>query len=289
MSSAASPHSSPEQSVRRAVIYPSGADAYIGCMQRAPALFVSHGSPTFALEPGLLGSRLTALGERLADATAILVVSPHWQTCGVRVMGAARPPTMHDFGGFAPELYTLTYPAPGLPALAAETAGLLIEHGFTALVDGERGLDHGAWVPLRYLRPDADTPVMQVSMPHNLDVESALRLGKALAPLRERGVVVLGSGSLTHNTREARVTREPEAYAREFAAWARAAVLAGDIEALRDYRRRAPSALRAHPTEEHYLPLLVAAAAGAGDPPLAIDGGVTYGVLSMDGYAWGVH
>jgi 4,5-DOPA dioxygenase extradiol len=258
-------------------------------MQRAPALFVSHGAPTFALEPGLLGSQLTALGERFANASAIVVVSPHWQTCGVRVMGAAQPSTIHDFGGFAPELYTLTYPAPGLPALAAETAGLLIEQGFTALVDGDRGLDHGAWVPLRYLRPGADTPVLQVSMPHNLDVDSALRLGRALAPLRDRGVVVLGSGSLTHNLREARVTRDTEDYARAFAAWAKAAVLAGDTEALRDYRRHAPSALRAHPTDEHYLPLLVAAGAAGGDAPLVIDGGVTYGVLSMDCYAWGVH
>jgi 4,5-DOPA dioxygenase extradiol len=258
-------------------------------MQRAPALFVSHGSPTFALEPGLLGSQLTALGEQLASATAIVVVSPHWQTCGVRVTGAPRPATLHDFGGFAPELYALGYPAPGLPALAAETAGLLIEKGFAALVDGERGLDHGAWVPLRYLRPAADTPVLQVSMPHNLDVGSALRLGEALAPLRDRGVVVMGSGSLTHNTREARVTREPEDYAKAFAAWARGAVLTGDITALRDYRGHAPSALRAHPTEEHYLPLLVAAAAAGQDTPRVIDGGVTYGVLSMDCYAWGMH
>lgn len=258
-------------------------------MQRAPALFVSHGAPTFALEPGLLGSQLTALGERLASATAIVVVSPHWQTCGVRVMGAPRPTTIHDFGGFAPELYSLSYPAPGQPALAAETAGLLIEHGFTALVDGERGLDHGAWVPLRYLRPNADTPVLQVSMPHNLDVDAALRLGRALAPLRDRGVAVVGSGSLTHNLREARVTRDAEEYARAFAAWARTAVLAGDTEALRDYRNHAPSALRAHPTDEHYLPLLVAAAAAGDDKPLAIDGGVTYGVLSMDCYAWGIH
>jgi 4,5-DOPA dioxygenase extradiol len=258
-------------------------------MQRAPALFVSHGAPTFALEPGLLGSQLTALGERLAAATAIVVVSPHWQTCGVRVSGAPRPATMHDFGGFAPALYTLSYPALGLPSLAAETAGLLIEQGFTAMVDGERGLDHGAWVPLRYLRPSADIPVLQVSMPHNLDVDSALRLGRALAPLRDRGVVVLGSGSLTHNLREARPNRETEDYAKAFAAWARSAVLAGDTEALRTYRQHAPSALRAHPTDEHYLPLLVAAAAAGDDAARVIEGGVTYGVLSMDCYAWGVH
>ncbi|QWT19638.1 dioxygenase [Bacillus sp. NP157] len=257
-------------------------------MQRAPAIFVSHGAPTFALEPGLLGSRLTALGEQLAGATALVVVSPHWQTCGVRVGGAARPSTIHDFGGFAPELYTLSYPAPGLPALAAETAALLIEHGFSTLVDSDRGLDHGAWVPLRYLRPEADTPVLQVSMPHNLDVDSALALGKALAPLRERGVAVIGSGSLTHNLREARPSRDTEDYAQAFAAWARGAVLAGDTATLRDYRRRAPSALRAHPSEEHYLPLLVAAGAAGNDAAMAIDGGVTYGVLSMDCFAWGL-
>ena len=125
-------------------------------------------------------------------------------------------------------------------------------------------------------------------MPHNLDVESALRLGQALAPLRDRGVAILGSGSLTHNLREARVTREPEDYAKAFAAWARSAVLAGNIDALRDYRSHAPSALRAHPTDEHYLPLLVAAGAAGNDKPLVIDGGVTYGVLSMDCYAWGI-
>lgn len=257
-------------------------------MYRAPALFISHGAPTFALEPGLLGPRLTDLGERLAAASAIVVVSPHWQTCGIRVTGAARPGTMHDFGGFPPPLYQLTYASPGAPALALETASLLIDGGFVAQVDPERGYDHGAWVPLRYLRPDADTPMIQVSMPHNLDTAGALRLGKTLAPLRDRGVAVVGSGSLTHNLHEVRRSAEAVSYAGAFAAWSRAAVMANDVESLRDYRRLAPSAIRAHPTEEHYLPLLVAAGAAQGDAPIAIDGGITYGVLSMDSYAWGV-
>ncbi|MDQ0009350.1 4,5-DOPA dioxygenase extradiol [Luteibacter jiangsuensis] len=257
-------------------------------MFRAPAIFVSHGAPTFALEPGLLGSRLTELGRRLASATAIVVVSPHWQTCGIRVTGAAWPETIHDFGGFPPPLYSLTYPSPGLPALAAETASMLIDSGFAAMVDAERGYDHGTWVPLRYLRPDADTPVIQVSMPHNLDAAGALRLGKALAPLRDRGVAVVGSGSLTHNLHEVRRAGESAAYAKAFAAWSREAVLSGHVDALVDYRRLAPSAIRAHPTEEHYLPLLVAVGAARGDTPMAIDGGITYGVLAMDSYAWGV-
>lgn len=257
-------------------------------MFRAPAIFVSHGAPTFALEPGLLGSRLTELGERLASASAIVVVSPHWQTCGVRVTGAAWPETIHDFGGFPPPLYSLTYPSPGAAGLAAETASLLIDGGFAAMVDAERGYDHGAWVPLRYLRPDADTPVIQVSMPHNLDTAGAWRLGKTLAPLRDRGVAIVGSGSLTHNLHEVRRDGNTAAYAKEFADWSRNAVLSGDIDALLDYRRVAPSAIRAHPTEEHYLPLLVAAGAAQDDTPMAIDGGITYGVLSMDSYAWGV-
>jgi 4,5-DOPA dioxygenase extradiol len=257
-------------------------------MFRAPAMFVSHGAPTFALEPGLLGSRLTALGERLASASAIAVVSPHWQTCGIRVTGAAWPPTIHDFGGFPPPLYTLTYPAPGSASLAAETVSLLIDGGLVAMVDPERGYDHGAWVPLRYLRPDADTPVIQVSMPHNLDARGALKLGKTLASLRDRGVAIVGSGSLTHNLHEVRRDGEGAAYAKEFAAWTRQAVLAGDVESLLDYRQIAPSAIRAHPTEEHYLPLLVAVGAAGGDTPMAIEGGITYGVLSMDSYAWGV-
>jgi 4,5-DOPA dioxygenase extradiol len=258
-------------------------------MYRAPAIFVSHGAPTFALEPGLLGSRLTDLGRRLASASGIVVVSPHWQTCGIRVTGAAWPSTIHDFGGFPPALYDLTYPAPGSASLAAETAALLAEDGLVAMVDPERGYDHGAWVPLRYLRPDADTPVIQVSMPHNLDTAGALRLGRTLAPLRDRGVAIVGSGSLTHNLHEVRRDGDSATYAKEFAAWSRQAVLAGDVASLVDYRHVAPSAIRAHPTEEHYLPLLVALGAAGTDIPAAIDGGITYGVLAMDSYAWGVH
>ena len=152
----------------------------------APVLFISHGAPTFALEPGLLGPQLTALGAQLADIRAVLVVSPHWQTRGVKVMATAQPETVHDFGGFASALYDLHYPAAGHPALAAEVAQLLAEAGWPVAVDGQRGLDHGAWVPLRHLLPDAQLPVFQVSLPHDLDTAGALRLGQALAPLRAR-------------------------------------------------------------------------------------------------------
>ncbi len=255
-------------------------------MNRAPALFVSHGSPMFAVEPGQLGPRLAELGARLVGARAILVVSPHWQTRDVRVSVSAAPATIHDFGGFPDALYRLRYPAAGAPGLARKAVALLARAGF--LVDEEqRGLDHGAWVPLRHLRPQADIPVFQVSMPRDLDPKGALQLGSALRPLRDAGVVIVGSGSMTHNLGEFFRGAQDDFYAGLFAAWVRDKVSERDTEALLSYRASAPFAERAHPTEEHFLPLLVAIGAAGYDEPLElIDGGVD-GVLSMDSYAWG--
>ncbi|QSX79747.1 dioxygenase family protein [Agrilutibacter solisilvae] len=258
-------------------------------MSRPPALFVSHGSPMFAIEPGLAGPELARLGRTLDPITAIVVVSPHWQTRGVRVTGAASLDTIHDFGGFPAALYELRYPAHGAPQLADAVVGLLARHGFDAAADLTRGLDHGAWVPLRYLRPQADVPVLQVSLPHDLDAAGALRLGRALAPLREQGVLVIGSGSLTHNLYEFRQRIDDPEYAQAFVDWIADAVARGDVEALVDYRERAPHAARAHPTQEHFLPLLVAlGASDATDRRRRIEGGMTHAVLSMDAFAFGV-
>ncbi|MBN8483049.1 MAG: dioxygenase [Xanthomonadales bacterium] len=256
---------------------------------RAPALFVSHGSPMFALTPGELGPRLRALGRQLDGIRAVLVVSAHWQTRGgVGVSTTAQPDTIHDFGGFPDGLYRLRYAAPGAPAVAETVAHRLAAAGFSVGLDAQRGLDHGAWVPLLHLLPKADVPVFQVSMPLDLDTRAALRLGHALAPMRDEAVLVIGSGSLTHNLHEfRRDVRDPE-YAERFAAWIDAAVMAGDADALVDYRRRAPQATRAHPTEEHYLPLVVALGASAGDPATRIEGGMTDRVLSMDSFGWGL-
>lgn len=254
----------------------------------APSLFVSHGAPTFALDPGLLGPKLKQLGERLPDLTAVAVISAHWQTTGVQVMKTAAPETLHDFGGFPQALYRLRYPAPGAPALASDTAALLKTAGIDASLDDRRGLDHGAWVPLLYLLPEAQVPVYQVSMPSDLDAQGALRLGRALKSLRHRGVLVMGSGSLTHNLGEIGLS-DPRAtkYAAEFTAWVRAHIETRDLQALTDYRRRAPHAVRAHPTEEHFLPLLVAlGASDDADAVTVIEGGMTYGVLSMESYAF---
>ncbi|UPG92146.1 dioxygenase [Luteibacter aegosomaticola] len=256
---------------------------------RTPVLFISHGAPTFALEPGVLGPNLQRIGERLDGIRAVLVVSPHWQAPGLRVMTGERPATWHDFGGFPEPLYQLQYPAAGAPEVARETAELLREAGLNVIEDAARPYDHGAWVPLRFLFPDADVPVFQLAMPAHLDTRGALALGRALRPLRERGVLVVGSGSLTHNLYEISRTNDSVPYATAFAEWATKSVLARDEEALVDYRRVAPSAERAHPTEEHYLPLLVAMGASQeDDAPVLVPGGMTYGVLSMDSYAWGV-
>jgi 4,5-DOPA dioxygenase extradiol len=258
-------------------------------MTKAPALFVSHGAPTFALEPGLLGPELSRLGTGLGNIEAVAVVSAHWQTSGLKVMRTAAPQTMHDFGGFPPELYRLQYPAPGAPAVAGEAAELLEAQGFHVSFDERRGLDHGVWVPLRYLLPAAATPVFQVSLPLDLSPHQAVMLGKALAPLRDQGVLVMGSGSLTHNLSEF-FSSGPSAapYALEFADWIRRHVEPRDIEALINYRRLAPHAARAHPTDEHFLPLLVAlGASDAAEQVRILQGGMSNGVLSMESYVFG--
>lgn len=258
-------------------------------MTALPTLFVSHGAPTWALEPGRAGALLREVGRQLPRPQAVLVVSPHWMTLGVAVTGAAQPRTIHDFGGFPEALYRIAYPAPGHPALAARAAEVLATAGFAAAIDPQRGLDHGAWVPLRHLFPDADVPVFQVSMPRDLDADSAWRLGVALAPLRAEGVLVLGSGSLTHNLHEFHAdARRDEPYAIAFVEWVREAVVARDAVRLRRALAMAPHAARAHPTTEHFLPLLVAAAAADGDAAVQVlDGGMTYGVISMESYVFG--
>ncbi|RYF16512.1 MAG: dioxygenase [Comamonadaceae bacterium] len=259
-------------------------------MSTAPVLFVSHGAPTFALEPGRLGPALTATGEQLPRPRAVLVVSPHWMTRELRVATGAAPDTVHDFGGFDRALYRIQYPAPGHPGLAARAIDVLRAAGWPAVADEQQGLDHGAWVPIRFLYPDADVPVFQVSLPAGITPQQAYALGQALQPLREEGVLVVGSGSLTHNLYEFRSYGDGEeaTYAREFAAWVRQAVEARDDARLQRTLEIAPHAQRAHPTDEHFLPLLVAAGAAAGEKEVhTLEGGITYGMLSMDSYLFG--
>jgi 4,5-DOPA dioxygenase extradiol len=258
-------------------------------MTTLPSLFVSHGAPTFANEPGLAGAQLRALGRAMEKPKAILVVSPHWMTRGVEITAVARPETVHDFGGFPRALYAIQYPAPGSPELASRAQQVLKTAGIPAILDAHRGLDHGAWVPLLHLYPDADVPAVQVSIPFDTDEAKAFGLGRALAPLAAEGVLIVGSGSLTHNLYEFRMGDAQEAaYAREFSEWIRRAVLDGDTERLVHALERAPHAARAHPTTEHFLPLLVAAgAASRATPATVLDGGIRHGVLAMESYLFG--
>lgn len=258
-------------------------------MDRLPSVFVSHGAPSFALDPGVAGPRLTALGRALPRPAAVLVVSPHWMTPAPRVGLSPRPDTIHDFGGFDPALYEIAYPVNGHPGLAQRTIEVLGAAGWPVQADRRRGLDHGAWVPLLHLFPDANVPAFQVSLPAQLDAASAWAFGQALAPLAHEGVLIVGSGSLTHNLHEFRTGHGTDAhYATEFAGWVREAVVAGDGARLRRTLDEAPHARRAHPTPEHFWPLLVAAgAAGAALPAQVVEGGIVHGVLAMDSYVFG--
>ncbi|PBJ82472.1 dioxygenase [Lysobacteraceae bacterium NML93-0399] len=256
-------------------------------MSRLPALFISHGSPMTALEPGEAGLRLAALAAALPRPRAIVIASAHWLAAAPRVGGAPQPLTIHDFGGFPQALFDMRYPAPGDPALAAQVAELLAAAGLSAALDPQRGLDHGVWVPLHLLYPDAAIPVVPVSIQPDLGPAHQFALGQALAPLRDDGVLVIGSGSITHNLHDWRHYSEAREapYVRPFIEWIEQRLSADEIEALLDYRRQAPFAERAHPTDEHLLPLYVAM--GAGGAPMRaqrIDAGIDQGFLAMDIY-----
>lgn len=256
---------------------------------RLPALFVSHGSPMTALQPGQVGPRLAELAASMPRPKAIVVASAHFLGRRPVVGGNPRPETVHDFGGFPQALYALRYPAPGDAALSERVYRLVEQAGLEPYMDPRRGLDHGVWVPLRFLYPDAGIPVVPLSIQPELGPAHQLALGRALAPLREEGVLLVGSGSITHNLRDWRggFSAGHEApYVRPFIEWFEQKLAADDLAALLDYRRQAPFAERAHPSEEHLLPLFFAMGAAGGDTLGAgrIDAGVDMGFLAMDVY-----
>ncbi len=260
-------------------------------MSTQPALFLSHGSPMMALEDGRARRFLASYAGALERPSAILIASAHWETATPRLTASAAPPTIHDFGGFPEALYRLRYPAPGDPALAQRAAALLRDAGFEAALDPQRGLDHGAWIPLQLLYPAADVPVVQLSLQPHLGAEHHYRMGVALRPLRDDGVLVIGSGSASHNLmaldRRAGDTATPPPWVDAFDQWVDEAVGAGDVAALLDWETRAPHAQHNHPSDEHFLPLFVALGAGVpGRPGTRIHHSHTYGALSMDAYAF---
>lgn len=262
-----------------------------------PSLFVSHGSPMIAVEPGAAGAFLQRLGPALdrtfARPRAIVAVSAHSLTREPVLLAAPQHDTVHDFGGFPDVLYTLRYDAPGAPALATRVAEALREAGLPVHRLDEGGLDHGIWVPLRYAYPDADVPVLPLGFPPNWSPAQLFALGRALAPLRREGVLVLGSGSITHNLRMVFGGNRPALDAPEvpqsaaFRAWFAERSAAQDWTALFDYRAQAPHAALMHPSDEHLLPFYVAAGAGHEGPALRVHDSLTYGCLGMDAYAFG--
>lgn len=262
----------------------SGSDA--GAM---PAVFVSHGAPTLLIEGGPAVDFLSGLGGRLGRPKAVLCVSAHWETDDAAVSAAERPATIHDFYGFPPALYAMHYPAPGAPALAARVQAMLAAAGLGCAVDPDRGLDHGAWVPMMALYPRADVPVAQLSVQPGRGPAHHLAVGRALAPLRAQGVLVLASGGAIHNLRALRWgAGRPDAWAVGFADWLDRSVEAGAADDLVHYRERSPDGAMAHPTDEHFLPLFVALGAGGGGPGRRLHASFTHANLGMHAYVWGL-
>lgn len=252
-----------------------------------PVLFLSHGSPMTALGGDALSDAWLAMADALPRPAAVLVISAHWETQIPMVTGAAHLPTIHDFYGFPERLYALRYPAAGSPELAQKIKALLTRQGFATGIDPTRGLDHGAWVPLRTLLPDADVPVLQLSLQTGRCARHHLALGAALAPLVEEGVLIVASGHMTHNLTDYMRGggSVPRRETRAFRDWVHARLLAGDRDELLDWHDLAPHADFAHPTPEHFLPLFVAL--GAAGPAAKVgwrEGGYIAQSLAADNY-----
>jgi 4,5-DOPA dioxygenase extradiol len=247
-----------------------------------PVLFLAHGAPTLALEGGAWAEQLARLSLRLPPLKAVLVCSAHWETSGgFRVGAALEPRTIHDFGGFPEALYSLHYPAPGASDLASRVVSLLAEGGFDAAADPGRGLDHGVWVPLLHLLPEARVPVVPLSLPRPREPRSLWAVGRILAPLREEGVLILGSGGLVHNLGQLdwMDASAPEPWAQAFETWMLER-LSGDPAQAMDWVH-APGAATAVPTSEHLDPLWFALGAAGDASAQTLFAGWQFGNLSL--------
>jgi 4,5-DOPA dioxygenase extradiol len=250
-----------------------------------PALFVSHGAPTLPFDDVPARDFLRTLGTRWEKPDAVVCISAHWDTDAPQVNSTRVNQTIHDFYGFPNELYRLHYNAPGAPQLAHDVETLL--KGTHARLDPARGLDHGAWVPLMLMYPDADIPVIQLSVQSRRSPAHHIALGKALRSLRDDGILVLGSGGFVHNLRaldRANMNGPEPTWSEDFAGWMHIALTERREADIANYRALAPHAMVAHPTEEHLMPLLVAY--GAGDTAERLHKSTTFGSLRMDAYAF---
>lgn len=252
-----------------------------------PALFISHGAPTIAIETDDFTRAVDAYGATLTGARAIAIVSAHWQAHDVRVNAVAHPEMIYDFGGFPEALYRIRYEAPGDPTLAREIASLL----GNAALEEERGWDHGLWVPLRIALPGANVPIVEIAQPASTTPEQLMNIGRALAPLRDRGVAIIGSGGIVHNLRALNRTGKNapvDDWARDFDTWVANQLADRDFATLSRYRELAPNAAMAVPTPEHFEPIFVTAGATrATDKLTTVYEGFHYGNLSMRTFAFG--
>jgi 4,5-DOPA dioxygenase extradiol len=262
--------------------------------QRMPALFISHGSPLLAIVDSAARRFLSALGSQLPRPRAVVVLSAHHDAARVEVTGGAQPSTIHDFGGFPRELYELRYRAPGAPELAARIRELLASADVDAALAPARGFDHGAWIPLLLMYPAADLPVVQVSIDSERDAVWHFALGRALRPLRDDGVLVIGSGGATHNLglymhAAARgADAPPLPWVAQFNDWLATSLDEHRYDDLLHYRERAPYAAENHPTQEHFLPLFAPLGAAWDDEQgVRIHASYDRGLLSLDSYAFG--
>lgn len=260
-------------------------------MNRLPTLFVPHGAPTFALDPGAAGAVMIDAAAALPKPRAIVVISPHWDTDVVSVGSAETLATIHDFYGFPQALYELDYPASGSLEASHDVIAAIAKAGLPVVEVPSQGLDHGAWIPLRLMFPNADVPVIPLSVQSHLGVQGAYTLGCALAPLVDQGFLVIGSGNLTHNLGDYRIARQNggkmPSYVHDFPNWLAEKIMQHDIRALLDYRQQAPDAVRAHPSDEHLQPLYAALGAAGNTPHIErLHTGISDYVLAMDAYAF---
>ncbi|MDJ0793841.1 MAG: class III extradiol ring-cleavage dioxygenase [Woeseiaceae bacterium] len=260
-------------------------------MTQLPTLFVSHGAPTLAIDDGPAHRFLRACGGSLGKPKAILVLSAHFDTPMATITAGTSPETIYDFRGFPDKLYEISYPAPGDPNLAGRISELLTSAGLPVQLDRQRGLDHGAWVPLSLIYPDANIPVMQLSIDSRTGTAYHFHLGELLRPLRDEGVLIVGSGGVTHNLSHALHAPQNEPiveWANTFREWVAEAVDDDRRDDLANFRDVAPYAARNHPSDEHFLPLLcVMGATEPGESRRRIHASDTYGALAMDAYMFG--
>ena len=256
---------------------------------RMPVVFVSHGAPDALLKAPSTIACWQQISKSMPRPKAILVLSAHWEAAVPTISMAAQPETIYDFGGFARELYDLRYPAPGATSLAQRVVKRFAETGMALQRHPSRGLDHGAWVPLLAMFPEADIPVVQLALPHQGDAADFLAIGTVLRPLRDEGVLILASGAITHNFGwlrwEENESTDPLPRAKAFSDWVGEAIAGCQIQSLADFHT-APWGREAHPSKEHFMPIFAALGAANDSAPTRHQPAFTYGGLSMDSYVW---